>query len=124
MTHATILQVHGSPEHFPVLETDQGFFEMRYGGVLRLKGMPSGSYVPMDVPFLGQVVEAALTDDHWVHLITRSGAVISHGPGWISGDGATDLAFHFKEGAEAAALLAELRAEPEMRPIAPRPPVG
>lgn len=117
MTNATIHQVHGSPEHFPVLETDQGFFEMRYGGVLRLKGMPNGSYVPMDVPFLGQLVEAVLTDDHWVHLITRSGAVISHGPGWISGDGLSELAFFLKEGADAATLLAELRADPEMRRI-------
>jgi hypothetical protein len=117
MTNATILQVHGSPEHFPVLETDQGFFEMRYGGVLRLKGMPNGAYVPMDVPFLGQVVEAALTDDHWVHLITRSGAVISHGPGWISGDGHSEQTFLFRAGAEALALLKEFEEDPELRLI-------
>jgi hypothetical protein len=117
MTNATILRVHGSPEHFPVLETDQGFFEVRYGGVLRLKGMPNGPYAPLEVPFLGQSVQEVLTDDHWVYLITRSGSIISHGPGWISGDGATDLAFIFKEGPEAVSLLAELRADPEMRPI-------
>ncbi len=117
MTNATILRVHGSPEHFPILETDQGFFEMRYGGVLRLKGMPNGAYTPMEVPFLGQCVEAALTDGHWVHLTTRSGAVISHGPGWISGDGLSELAFFLKERPEALTLLEELRADPEMRPI-------
>jgi len=118
MTNATILQVHGSPEHFPVLETDKGFFEMRHGGVLRLKGMPNGAYAPNDVPFLGQSVQEVMADDHWVYLITRSGSIISHGPGWISSEGATDLAFFFKEGAEAVSLLAELRADPEMRPIA------
>ena len=117
MTNATILQVHGSPEHFPVVETDQGFFEMRYGGVLRLKGMPNGAYATLDVPFLGLCVEEVLIDDHWVYLITRSGAIISHGPGWISGDGDTDLAFFFKDGPEAVSLLAELQADPEMRPI-------
>ncbi|MCC7503223.1 MAG: hypothetical protein IT229_11880 [Flavobacteriales bacterium] len=117
MTNATILQVHGSPDHFPVVETDQGFFEMRYGGVLRLKGMPNGAYTPIAAPFLGRCVQEVLTDDHWVYLITRSGAIISHGPGWISGDGATDLAFFLKEGPEAAELLAELRADPEMRRI-------
>ena len=117
MTNATIFKVHGSPEHFPVLETDQGFFEMRYGGVLRLKGMPNGPYTPFDVPFLGLCVEEVLTDGHWVHLITRNGSIISHGPGWISGEGATDLAFFHKEGPEAVSLLAELRADPEMRRI-------
>ena len=117
MTNATILQVHGSPEHFPILETDQGFFEMRYGGVLRLKGMPNGTYAPVDVPFLGLRVEEVLTDDHWVYLITLSGSIISHGPGWISGDGATDLAFFLKEGVDAVTLLTELRADPEMRRI-------
>ncbi len=117
MTNATILQVHGSPEHFPVLETDEGFFEMRYGGVLRLKGMPNGPYVPLDVPFLGLCVEEVLTDGHWVHLITRSGAIISHGPGWLSESGATDLAFFHREGPEAMTLLDELRADMEMRPI-------
>lgn len=117
MTNATILRVHGSPEHFPILETDQGFFEMRYGGVLRLKGMPNGPYAPTEFPFLGQCVTEVRTDGHWVHLTTRADCVISHGPGWITGDGRSEQAFFFRAGAEASALLKELEEDPELRLI-------